>query len=546
MGNKKISKLESFFINFKNNKKIINFIIVILFVVIIDILVYQTGGVKFVYSHTMYIPILYAGIFLGAKWGLIFGIISGILLGPLMPIDTLTMEKQTEFNWLFRLFMFCAIGFISGLFSDILNNNIKKIKRLYSYNFETEIPNMNIFTNKEDFRLNLDKQIIISILVNNYDTIIDILGLNVYNRVVRQVYINLKNKLSNDAIIVQPDSTKLWISIKYTNTYNDVIEVLNILNQPLEIDNVPIYIEYSIGVHYADNQQVAMNVASYKESDIAARYAQKNNLQYAVYNNKLKLNNYDISLLGSLSKALEENQTFLVYQPKYDLNNNKIIGFEALIRWNHPTRGIIPPDEFIPMIEETQLIHQLTDWVIKKVIRKIKEFKELGIDIHISINVSAKNLLDHGFCNRVNNIINSANISPKQIEFEITESTLLTNTKISKNVLNKLSEDGYIISLDDFGKGYSSLIYLGQFQFHILKLDQYFMKEILKNESIKHIVKSTIDLAHKLGYKVVAEGVEDSNTAKLAQNFNCDYAQGYYFEKPIKDIDVLNWYQNVH
>lgn len=222
----------------------------------------------------------------------------------------------------------------------------------------------------------------------------------------------------------------------------------------------------------------------------------------------------------------------------------KPVGLEALIRWKHPSQGMIVPDRFIPLIEETRLIHLLTDWVLKKALLKVKELHKKNINTKISINVSAKNLYDPMFFERTIAIIQESKVPPQYIELEITESVLMVDPEESKKMLEKFVKKGLTIALDDFGKGYSSLAYLSQFPIHTIKIDQIFMRQITTNPTVKQIVKSTIDLSKKLGYMVVAEGVEELEEVNVLKELECDIAQGYYFAKPMEEAAVNEWLSN--
>ena len=282
---------------------------------------------------------------------------------------------------------------------------------------------------------------------------------------------------------------------------------------------------------------------NFQYSDMAARYAQKNNLRYYVFNEALLKNLGDFELVSSFTKAVEEGQLKLVYQPKFDIETRLPIGLEALIRWHHPKKGLIMPDQFIPLIEETQLIHLLTKFVITEAVKKIEEFNKEGLNIVISVNVSGKNLYDDTFFDKVMKLVNESNIKPNQLEIEITESVLMTNPEVSTILLNKFCENGFNLSLDDFGKGYSSLAYLGQFNISYLKIDKFFTQSIHKSNKMLNIVKSIIAMAHTIGAKVIAEGVEDEEILNLALKLGCEFAQGFYFARPINDEDIIEWYK---
>lgn len=517
-----------------------NVIVVFLMPPLVYLVVYLTGGIQYSYSHLMYIAIILAGTTLGPQMGVIIGIYGGILLGPLMPIDITIGTKQAFANWFLRLIIFVIVGAISGYTSSRLKKSIKTISTLFSHNLDTLIPNVNYLRDININSLTSDEYIIMTININNYDQIVDLLGIEVYHQILKKIYMYLRRDLPQDTIIIQGDNNKLWLGKPYDELYSDIYRVLNILKQPLDIDEITFYTEFSLGVNFASKSEV-LNPDTYKKSDLAARQAQKQNLEYIIFH-KINLQMYNgFDLLGVFIEALSENQTYLAYQPKIEVQTNKLVGLEALIRWQHPARGLIMPNDFIPLIAETQLIHQLTTWVLKKVIMKIKEFKREKIDIHISINVSVKNLLNEEFYNQVMKIVMMEKVDPKQIEFEITESELMVNPEDAIRMLQKFREVGFQISLDDFGKGHSSLAYLSQLPINIVKIDRHFINKLTREVANRFIIKSTIDLAHKLRCKTLAEGIEDRETLEIIKKLNCDYAQGYYFARPINDNAIISW-----
>lgn len=538
LNHKPISKFTQAIINLKSKFDLMSIIPVTIMPPLIYMLVQFTGGIKYSYSHLMYIPIILAGISLGTKMGIIIGIYGGILLGPLMTIDG---ENPQDFaNWFLRLIIFVIVGAICGYTANALKKSIKTISTLYSHNPDTLIPNVNYLNDLKRVESDANEFILMTIIINNSEQIGDLIGVDIYNQILKKIYMYLKRDLPQETIIIQRNNNKLWLAKPYSELYSDIYKVLDILKQPLNIDEVPFYIEFSIGVNIVSRDD-AINPHVYKKTDIAARQAQKHNLEYVIFHtiNPNFFNGFE--LLGVFIEALSSNQTMLAYQPKIDVKTKKLIGLEALIRWQHPTRGLIMPNDFIPMIAETQLIHQLTTWVLKKAIMKIKEFKYENIEIHISINVSVKNLLNREFYNQVKKIFEMEKISPKQIELEITESELMVNPDEAIMMLHRFREDGFIISLDDFGKGHSSLAYLNQLPINIVKIDQCFTKSLTHEIVNRFIVSSTIDLAHKLRCKTLAEGIEDEETFKIIQKLNCDYAQGYLFARPIKDEEIIPW-----
>lgn len=503
--------------------------------------VYATGGIKFVFSHTMYIPIVIAGITYGTGYGLSVGLIAGILLGPLMPIDVITGEKQLWYNWMYRVFIFMIIGGLSGYATNVLRKYNFRIRMLLSHNVDTNIPNKNslsVLSTIED----KTPQTIITALINNHHNIIDILGSEVYTSVLKQIYHNVTSNINNLTAIVQADSNKFWIVFPHNTVDEDIRKITQILSEQMIVDDIPIYVDFALGLSIVSNARACSSFSTFSNADISARHAQINNLAHVVYEDSLSKKKSDFELLGAFREALENNQTFLTYQPKIDLKTMIPTGLEALIRWQHPNRGLIMPDNFIPLVEQTQLIHLLTDWVIKKAIEKNTILHERQLKMQISVNVSVKNLLDPEFINRVNKIIDEYKASPIDIEFEITESMLMSNPDEIKKILEKMKKRGHLISIDDFGTGYSSLAYLSQFPIDIVKIDRYFIQNLNHNESTRQIVESTIKLAHNLGFKVVAEGVENEEILNYLRQYGCDYGQGYYFAKPLRDQEIDDWY----
>lgn len=505
-------------------------------------LVYYTGGIKYVYSHTMYIPIILSGLLFGPWIGFIVGIIGGLLLGPLMPIDALTGEPQLLINWMYRLLIFLVVGFISGFASKSLRNSVITIKKLLSHNQETNIPNTNFLKYAQNIGKS-SKKTIATVLVNNHNSIIDVLGEGIYHKLLYALYEDLHNELPHGTIIVQADSNKFWIVKETTTVEADAEEIFKIITKAKVIESVPLYVEYSIGVSNFLNHQNFDSLDNFTQSDICARQAQIRQLNYLIQDNTKQKKRFEYDILMSFNRAIKHDETYLMYQPKIDLHTMKPIGLEALMRWNDPHHGEIGPIVFIPVIEQTRLINELTNWVLITTIKKIKEFCAKGISTVISINISAKNLIDPQFYTRTMQVIDESGINKNLLEFEITESAVMTNPEESRVILTKFAQKGIKIAIDDFGTGYSSLSYLSRFPINTIKIDKYFMKEIITNKSVQKIVKSTIELAKELGYQVLAEGIEEQEASNIVKAYDCDLAQGFYFAQPIKAEDIFAWYE---
>lgn len=507
---------------------------------IVYFIVYSTGGIKYVYSHSMYISIILAGIYFGITFGVLTGLLAAMLLGPLMPLDTLTGEMQEPINWLYRMVIFILVGFIIGYASNKFRKDAKKMARLNAINQETNIPNKN-YLKHIDLSESKKTFSIFTILINNHHNIIDLLGVDIYHELLYKIYEDLHTGLIEGSIIIQSDSNKLWVLIPDTQMTDQIKTLIEIINQPKQINKIPMYADFSIGGSLLNYSRDFNDLSVFEDSDIAARHAQINNLPFVLGDKTKYKKRAEYELLATFSKALQDGQTHLVYQPKIDLTTYKTTGLEALMRWNHPEKGSIPPDQFIPLVEETKLIHSLTDWVLQQTLNQCMRMIKLGYHLPISVNISGKNLYDPVFYERTYQLIKDSNVPFELIEFELTESTLMINPQESKEILDKFVQLGIKISIDDFGSGYSSLSYLTQFPIHYIKIDRVFLTNITKNQAMSEIVKSTISLSKKLGYQVVVEGVEYKDVVELLQTYDCDYAQGYYFAKPMKEDQLIEW-----
>jgi len=238
-------------------------------------------------------------------------------------------------------------------------------------------------------------------------------------------------------------------------------------------------------------------------------------------------------IMADMAEAIRNDDLVLHYQPKYDLKTQQIIGCEALVRWQHKEYGLLPPFKFIPLIELTQLIHPLTFWVMKTAMAQLQQWKRDGLKLNIAINLSTRNLTDDSFLEQVDQLMIEYGIDANEIEFEVTETALIGNLDRATQQLDEFQKREIQCSLDDYGTGYSSLSYIKKLPLDILKIDRSFITQMLDDSTDSIIAQSTIDLAHNLGMKVIAEGVEDENTMEKLLEQGCDMVQGYFICEPV-------------
>ncbi|TMC30466.1 MAG: EAL domain-containing protein [Chloroflexi bacterium] len=244
-------------------------------------------------------------------------------------------------------------------------------------------------------------------------------------------------------------------------------------------------------------------------------------------------------LIGKLRYAIDQFELVLHYQPIVSAIDGHPSKVEALVRWGHPSHGLLPPDDFIPSAEQTDLIKPLTAWVLNEALGQVHAWSKAGIDIGVSVNLSARNLLDDELPDAVAQLLRTWQVEPEKLSLEITERTIIAIE--AEETLRRLHATGVQISVDDFGTGYSSLTYLKRLPVREIKIDKSFVMDMATNWDGAAIVKSTIDLGHNLGLTVVAEGVEDEKTAQLLRDYGCDFIQGFHISRPAAPGPLGPW-----
>jgi diguanylate cyclase len=509
-----------------------------LFIGIVYLIMINQEHNQLAFSHMMYIPIVVTGGILGGWYGLSIGILAGLVVGPLMPWNLSTGEPQFILDWMLRMFMMAFVGFLSGIFGKSYQQAITKIKRIEEYDANTKLHNLNhLRLLKLPIKLNYT---VASIEIHNCELICDVLGVEAYVNFVNRIA-NKINETFPDATVVTPIFHQVWILVEQKNLESEIQIIMNAIQLSTILDSNPIFVDYSVGF-VTKRHLPGMDISShFIHADIAAKEAKKNFLTHMIYKDIRTKMQFEFELLSDFSKALRNGEIYMVYQPKIDLKTRKANGLEALIRWEHPTKRMIAPDQFIPAVEQTAMINDMTETVFRWVLEYQSRLSAKGLSVPISINISTKNLYNPLFFNQMISIFKEFKINPNKVELEITETVLMENPELCKKMLDEFSSFGFKIAVDDFGKGYSSLAYLAQFPINTIKIDRYFTKQILINPTTQTIVKATIDLAKNLGYEVLIEGIEDIETANLLDRLGCHSAQGYLFFKPKKEEEITEY-----
>ena len=324
--------------------------------------------------------------------------------------------------------------------------------------------------------------------------------------------------------------------------------IIHALEKPFTINTHEIFISTSIGISVYPYDGISKNEL-FKNADTAMyRVKEQGRGKHLFFEEEMNIAEMERSSLErDIRHALERNEFSLHYQPQIDIHNSEVVGAEALIRWNHPVRGRICPEKFIPLAEETGLIEKIGDWVIRSACEQLKIWQDSNVDINrIAVNVSTRQFIQPDFEDHVSDILTATGIEAEKLELEITETLLMDERIDSLQILEKLNRKKIHLSIDDFGTGFSSLSYLKRFPVNTLKIDRSFIKDLHNDEDARVIVKSIIALAHTLNLKVVAEGVQTAEQLALLHDNHCDFAQGFFFSETLTATEFEDYYLKTH
>lgn len=337
--------------------------------------------------------------------------------------------------------------------------------------------------------------------------------------------------------------TLLIHNVKDVSDATNVAErIQNHLSNPFKLDNYEVFTSASIGIIIADKTK--RTPEDFLRDADSAMYRAKDSgkARYEIFDQEMLTRNMNLLQVETdLRKAIERNEFRVFYQPIVCLQTGELKEFEALIRWQHPQYGLVSPIDFVGIAEETGLIIQIGEWILKEACRQTKFWQKtlpFQQNLEISVNLSSKQLMHPALNSQVRNILEATQLDPKYLKLEVTESIVMENAETALNVLNELTSLGINISTDDFGTGYSSLSYLHQFPFKRIKIDRSFIGKMDTDVKSEAIVRTILMLADNLGFEVVAEGIENINQLKKLQTLGCAYGQGYLFSKPVSETDA--------
>jgi len=385
--------------------------------------------------------------------------------------------------------------------------------------------------------------------LDRFKEINDTLGHHIGDEVLQQASDRLEKSLRKEDVVARLGGDEFGMLLPNTGLIAcDVVanKIVESFSHPIIVEGQSLNIGISIGIVEFPTHGKDLNILM-QRADVAMYNAKQNKLGYSVYKSEEDENTVGrLALMADFREALEKDKLTLYYQPKYDVKGRRISSVEALLRWNHHERGFISPDEFIPLAEQTGLILPLTLWVMKQAFEDWKRWEALGHDVCVAINVSVYCLQFTDLPGTIDSIIKEHEIPPNKVVLELTESLFMKDVDRAKSILVSLDNLGVELSIDDFGTGYSSLAYLKQLPMDEIKIDRSFVFDMLDNENDASIVKATIELAHAMELRVVAEGVEDEETFERLIEMGCEIIQGYLIAKPMPDEEIIKFFEDNH
>jgi len=418
----------------------------------------------------------------------------------------------------------------------------------------TSLPNRALLHDRLDHGMQLANRdgstlAILLLDLDRFKDINDTLGHPAGDRVLQNVAKRLTDVVRESDTVARLGGDEFAIVLPNTDeeqTKNLTEKIVQSIDQVINIDDHKLYVGVSVGVAFYPNH--GSDAATLiRHADIAMYRAKRNNIDYSLFEEVMDKYNVDnFSLLGDLRNEIENHtgQLSLNYQPIVEINNHEIRKVEALLRWRHPGQGYIGPEKIIRMAEQSGLIEDLLEWVLERAIRDQASWNQQGIDLVMSVNLSTYNLQNNDLPKLVNRLLIKHKVKSSKLTLEITEGAVMNDPGRASEILRALNAMGVGLAIDDYGTGFSSLAYLKLLPVQALKIDKSFVIDMLNDENDSIIVRSTIDLAHNLGLKVIAEGVEDHKVLLKLWQLKCDSAQGFYFSEPLAEEQFLSWYRS--
>ncbi len=425
----------------------------------------------------------------------------------------------------------------------------EKLQYLAYYDSLTDLPNRNLFfdrVNQAIARAEYTSRIV-AVLITNIDrfkSINDTYGSEIGDRVLKEIAGRLSTSVRKGDTIARLSNDEFGIALLDVAHADDIVMVLEKIikdiSYPLKVDRDELVLTFSTGVSlYPNDGKSASELL--KAAGLALGTAKKERMKpYQFFTEDLNIKASELILMEKgLHKAITKKEFILHYQPYWDINTKKMVGMEALIRWQSKDKGLVPPGKFIPVLEDTGMIIEVGEWILREALRQVKEWQNNGYPVvPVSVNMSLVQFRQKNLAEMVKRIMGEFGFYPSHLTLEITESAFMQDIEFTRSVLTAMKEIGCSVSIDDFGTGYSSLAYLKRFPVDNLKIDISFIREVVRDPDSASIVMAIINMAHTLNLKTIAEGIETEEQWNFLRLLRCDMGQGFYLSKPLPAVEI--------
>lgn len=476
--------------------------------------------------------------------------------GNVMSSTLLAYSQSTDEKWLEVVLAPVrnsdrAIVSIIGNLRDVTQTRAQaaQLEHMALHDSLTDLPNRALFMNQLDHAVEAmqrgDSTIAVLVMdLDRFKEVNDTLGHNIGDQLLQQVAFRLRQALGQHDVMARLGGDEFAVFLPKASEQEAVQaaqKIIKALELPIPLAELDIPIATSVGITmFPSHGRSAMVLL--QRADVAMYYAKRQRSGFAIYSQQIDPNSLRrLTMVGELRHAIDNDELLLHFQPKINVQTRTCCGVEVLVRWRHPQHGMMPPMEFVPLAEETGLIRPMTRWVLDSALHHWSIWNRKGHRISVAVNLSVRNLMDPKLEELVATQLKRWNVPAECLQLEITESDLMSDPERAIKVLSALDEMGIRLSIDDFGTGYSSLAYLKRLPVDELKIDKSFVMGMENDDNDAMIVDATIDLAHRLGLKVVAEGVENERVLGMLAKLNCDVAQGYFISRPVEQGALVNW-----
>jgi len=507
------------------------------------------------------LPVITAAAIFQLRGGVLAGATAGLMLLATPAGLNLTSSR------LIGSTLYLALGLVSGAAFSYLYRKLKRLRLVSLYDPGTGLPNLSYLKKRLEEVLSRSRDIplyLVMLEINNHTEIIsssighswsgDFLGEvagHIEKRLWQEIEILQRDSITFEAFSIHDDRLALLIDELDRSKLEEIVERLNeFLTETIDFHGIPLYVDTFMGVatlcglaDYREKQPDILADELLQDSYQALHEARRRSDGLVFHSECIQQKETGrLPLLAEVHRAIKEDQFTLQYQPQIALPSGRIVSAEALIRWQHPRRGHIPPADFIPRVEKTALINRLSYWVLERAAEDLLILEEEGIEINMAVNISPHNLQKDNFLEDATTKLEECALSPSRFELELTETDVMEELSRGGDAIDMLIEAGFRVSLDDFGTGYSSLGYLKNLDFDYIKVDRSFVHDITHSSKSYEIASTAITLGHQLNSEVVAEGVEQKQDLDLLTRMGCDFAQGYYISAPLDLTDFIDFH----